>query len=83
MVTHQQHAIEAFLRSAVRKIEDLHLAAAKTKTALETVLKNVTNMEQLVQVPILAQTITEFSNAMTTGLPDEPELSFLENLRKW
>ena len=49
-------------------MEDLHLAAAKNNTALESVLKNVTDMEQLVQVQILAKTITEFSNTMTSGL---------------
>ena len=53
-VAHQQHAIEASLRSAAREMEDLHLAAAKTRTALESVLKSVTDMEQLIQVQILA-----------------------------
>ena len=67
-VVHQQHAIEATLRLAAREVEDLHLAAAQTKAALQSVLKNVTDMEQLIQVQILAQTIIEFSNAMTAGL---------------
>ena len=44
------------------------MAAAQTKAALQSVLKNVTNMEQLIQVQILAQMISEFSNAMTAGL---------------
>ena len=56
------------LRSAAREVEDLHLAAAQTKAALQSVLHNVTDMEQLVQVQILAQNIIEFSNAMTAGL---------------
>ena len=56
-VLHQQHAIEATLRSAAREVEDLHLAAAQTKPALQSVLHNVTDMEQLVQVQILAQNI--------------------------
>ena len=67
-VVHQQHAIEATLRSAAREVEDLHLAAAQTKAALQSVLHNVTDMEQLVQVQILAQNIIEFANAMTAGL---------------
>ena len=67
-VLHQQHAIEATLRSAAREVEDLHLAAAQTRAALQLVLHNVTDMEQLVQVQILAQNIIEFSNAMTAGL---------------
>ena len=67
-VLHQQHAIEATLRSAAREVEDLHLAAAQTKAALQSVLHNVTDMEQLVQVQILAQNIIEFANAMTAGL---------------
>ena len=67
-VVHQQHAIEATLRSAAREVEDLHLAAAQTKAALQSVLHNVTDMEQLVQVQILAQNIIKFSNAMTAGL---------------
>ena len=67
-VIHQQHAIEGTLCSAAREIEDLHLAAAQTKAALQSVLKNVTDMEQLIQVQILAQTIIEFSNTMTAGL---------------
>ena len=54
--------------SAAREMEDLHLAAAQTKAALQSVLHNVTDMEQLVQVPILAQNIIEFANAMTAGL---------------
>ena len=29
-VLHQQHAIEATLRSAAREVEDLHLAAAQS-----------------------------------------------------
>ena len=49
-------------------MEDLHLAAAQAKAALQSVLHNVTDMEQLVQVQILAQNIIEFSNAMTAGL---------------
>ena len=57
-VTHQQHAIEAYLRSAAREMRDLHLAAAKTRTALQSVLKNDTDMEQPIQVQILAQTMT-------------------------
>ena len=67
-VVHQQHAIEATLRSAAREVEDLHLAAAQTRAALQSVLKNVTDMEQLTQVQILAQMIIEFSNVMTAGL---------------
>ena len=67
-VVHQQHAIEATLRSAAREVEDLHLAAAQTKAALQSVFKNVMDMEQLIQVQILAQNIIEFSNAMTAGL---------------
>ena len=67
-VIHQQHAIEATLQSAAREVQDLHLAAVQTKAALQSVLKNVTDMEQLIQVQILAQTILEFSNAMTAGL---------------
>ena len=60
--------VEATLRSAAREVEHLHLAAAQTKAALQSVLKNVTDMEQLIQVQILAQTIIEFSNAMTAFL---------------
>ena len=41
-VVHQQHAIEATLSSAAREVEDLHLAAAQTKAALQSVLHNVT-----------------------------------------
>ena len=67
-VVHQQHAIEATLRSAAREVEDLHLAAAQTKAALQSVLHNVTDMKQLVQVQILVQNIIEFSNAMTAGM---------------
>ena len=67
-VVHQQHAIEATLRSAAKEVEDLHLAAAQAKAALQSVLHNVTDMEQLVQVQILAQNIIEFSIAMTSGL---------------
>ena len=62
-VVHQQHAIEATLCSAAREVENLHLVAAQTKAALQLVLKNVTDMEQLIQVQILAQTIIEVSNA--------------------
>ena len=40
----------------------------RTKAALQSVLHNVTDMEQLVQVQILAQNIIDFSNAMTSGL---------------
>ena len=50
VVVHQQHAIEATLCSAAREVEDLHIAAAQTKAALQSVLHNVTDMEQLVQV---------------------------------
>ena len=67
-LTEQQHAIKASLRTAVREMEDLNLAAANTKMALHSLLKNVTDMEQLIQVQILAQTITEFCNSMTAGL---------------
>ena len=67
-VTHQRHDIKGSLRLAAREMEDLHIATAKTKTALESILKNIMDMEQLIQVQILAQTITKFSNAMTTGL---------------
>ena len=65
-VMHQQHNIEASLRSAAREMKDLHLAAAQTKAALQ----NITDMEQLIQVQILAQTFTEFSNTMTAGLEE-------------
>ena len=44
VVVHQQHAIEATLWSAAREVEDLHLSAAQTKAALQSVLKNVTDM---------------------------------------
>ena len=67
-VTHQHHAIEASLRLAAKEMEDLCLEVAKTKIALESVLKNVMDMEQLIQVQVLPETITKFSNAMTTGL---------------
>ena len=60
---HQQHAIEATLRSAAREEKNLHLAAAQTKAALQWVLKNITDMEQLIQVQILAQTIIKCNDS--------------------
>ena len=56
-----------------KRQEHLHLAAAQTMAALQSVLKNVTDMEQLIQVQILAQNIIEFSNAMTAGLEAVPD----------
>ena len=44
-LTDQQHVIEASLPTAVREMEDLNLAAANTKMALHSLLKNVTDME--------------------------------------
>ena len=64
----QQHAIEATLRTASKEMDILNLAATHSRIALQSILTNVSDIEQLLQMQILAESITEFCNSATTGL---------------
>ena len=67
-VAKQQHAVEATLRTASKEMDILNLAATHTRIALKSVLSNVSDIEQLLQMQILAESITEFCNSAATGL---------------
>ena len=67
-VTKQQHAVEATLRTASKEMDILNLAATHSRIALQSILSNVSDIEQLLQMQILAESITEFCNSATNGL---------------
>ena len=46
----------------------LNLAATHSRIALQFILTNVADIEQLVQMQILAKSITKFCNSATAGL---------------